>query len=674
MTFLNMMILVPFLLVVSTAAHTKTVTTLSEAATTSPSSASSISHSINTLLANKLLSQVLEKVSAMNVDAEMLAASLFRRLVGGDDGDDALEKVKSLLVKQLPDFEEMSNVVTDSLGVDKDFLKPFVKIVSRMSKLSNGKPSQFKSRFQSVLELVGQYINLNDKDEETGNVTPEDISKAVNGSTSGSVRDPMMNIFDLAKELLESKFGNLSSVIVPPDSQMPTEAPSLNLASSSVWMIVKSTWHRILAFVGEENSLESFMQLTPVKIIDRILGLGDEVSLVNFLAKKLDADFAQFLAEELNPYLGPLRDFESFYNFTRENKLNGIIDYFRSDKFRYTVNAMSRFISAYLEDAVSDDVMNQYIEFISFNNTDLHHFYKSILRNEGKTVDTQNSDSTITNSTQRYKRDVLQDIANSYKPGGDSEQIFDDDSTTSSGRQIQRYGVVSATNTALYDPARDGYGGSGYGGGGYGGYGMNMNTLDPYVVLGSLALGTILGFLLFRALRGTRRGRRDIGDGSLSLWQSDIPDGLLPWGTSAERVKREAPNFNKTGVEEFNLPNSMRGDIWSTNPLVEDDLLATQLEEEDIADHLNHLWRVYKHDNETTCVEAHLCDVMTTSTAERLTGKDSSMALLMASIGNLMGVVGSGQLMDKVTNSLVLGELFTCPTSTTTTTCHHHLL
>ncbi|KAG7162980.1 uncharacterized protein LOC121873185 [Homarus americanus] len=624
------------------------------------------STSTSSFLTNKLLTQLLGE----NLGMENLF-SLFKKLPGDVDGGTVVDKFKSLLLKQLPDFEAFSNVVADGVGLNQHFLKPFVKIVSNMGKLSKKKPLNSKSDIDAVFEFVGQYINTDDEDDPEDNSAAEDFSsEATDDDDSNTTNDINIKFFDLAKGLLESKFGNLSTVIASSTVDHPTELSSLNLTSSNVWMIVKSTWQKVLAYVEEENSLETFMQQTPVRIIDRVLSLGDDVNLVNFLAKKLDPDFAEFLAGEINPFLGPLKDFDSFYNFSKENGLSGIIDYFTSDKFSYSVNMLSRFVSAYLEDTVSDDVVNQYIEFISFNNTDLHNFYKSVLRSQGKTIDTGDSDVQRDNTTLRYKRDVLQNIPNSYKFNvADSDQIYSD-TTTNSGRQLQRYGVlgnVGSASSLLYDPSRDGYGGGGgySSGGGYGG--MNMNSLDPYVILGSLALGTILGFLLFRALRGTGGGRRDIGDGSLSLWQSDIPSQILPWGTNVERMKRQV---QEKGDEEFNLPDSLRGDVWSTDPLVGDNLLAEELEEDDIADQLNHLWRVYKHKNETACVHSHLCGVIANSTAEQLTGKDSSMALLMASVSNMMGMIGSGQLVDDVTKNLVVGDIFTCPTFTS---CHHLL-
>ncbi|KAK4309131.1 hypothetical protein Pmani_019236 [Petrolisthes manimaculis] len=458
--------------------------------------------------------------------------------------------------------------------------------------------------------------------------------------------------------LLEGKLGNLDFSFMVNATNLPTDMASLNSTYSTIWMMVKSTWQRILSYVKEENSLETFMQLTPVRIIDNIISLGDDINLMNFLAKKLDQDFAEFLASEVNPYLGPLRDFESFYNFTKESGYNGVIDYFTSEKFTYTVNVISKLISAYLEDTVSDDLLNQYIQFIAFNNTELLNFYKSVLNSQHNTV---NSDSNTDNSTQRFKRDVLESIANSYVQDLRPDQIATgtEEQNLNSRQLNARYpmntmGSMATMGTMgmpnhLYDPSRDGgYGGGGYGGGSY---------LDPYVVLGALALGTILGFLIFRALRGTRNGRRDIGDGSLSLWDSDLPHQILPWGSSVDRMKRQVND----DTQSFSLPSSLRGDVWSSDPLVTDNFLDDHLDEDDIAHHLNHLWRLYKDTNETACVHSHLCDVMANSTAHHLTGKDSSLPLIMASVGNLLGVAGSGQLMDDVTSSLVWGNSFTCP-------------
>ncbi|KAK4309129.1 hypothetical protein Pmani_019234 [Petrolisthes manimaculis] len=592
-----------------------------------------------------------------------LIMDVLENLLGSDGNESSqpsLKKVKSILTKKFLNAETLKAVLSDKMNIDKDYQKPLQMIASALMKSD-------KETGEGIMTILGTVIHdvilpKNQNEFEAEKEITEQVGSASNLNTM---------LLNMAMKIIDGKLGNLNLTFLSQATNLPTDMASLNSTYSTIWMMVKSTWQRILSYVKEENSLETFMQLTPVRIIDNIISLGDDINLMNFLAKKLDQDFAEFLASEVNPYLGPLRDFESFYNFTKESGYNGVIDYFTSEKFTYTVNVISKLISAYLEDTVSDDLLNQYIQFIAFNNTELLNFYKSVLKTEENKLALEGDSKTANNNnTQRLRRDVLESIASTYKMNPGTELNDGPNSRTIDSRQLQtRYGATNplALANTIYDPSRDGGygGGGGYGhsGGGYGGGGYSMNTLDPYVILGSLALGTILGFLIFRALRGTGNGRRDIGDGSLSLWDSDLPHQILPWGSSVDRMKRQVND----DTQSFSLPSSLRGDVWSSDPLVTDNFLDDHLDEDDIAHHLNHLWRLYKDTNETACVHSHLCDVMANSTAHHLTGKDSSLPLIMASVGNLLGVAGSGQLMDDVTSSLVFGKSYTC---TSQATCH----
>ncbi|KAK3872974.1 hypothetical protein Pcinc_021997 [Petrolisthes cinctipes] len=541
---------------------------------------------------------------------------------GNESSQQSLNNIKSILTKKFLNAETLKTVLSDKMNIDKDYKKPLQMIASELMKPD-------KETGEGIMAILGTVIHdiilpKNQKEFETEKEVTEQVGSASNLNTM---------LLNMAMKIIDGKLGNLNLTFLSQATNIPTDMASLNSTYSTIWMMVKSTWQRILSYVKEENSLETFMQLTPVRIIDNIISLGDDINLMNFLAKKLDQDFAEFLASEVNPYLGPLRDFESFYDFTKESGYNGVIDYFTSEKFTYTVNVISKLISAYLEDTVSDDLLNQYIEFISFNNTELLNFYKSVLKTEEKKLALEGDPKTVNNNNiQRIRRDVLESIASTYKMNPGTELNDEPNPRIIDSRQLQtRYGATNplALANTIYDPSRDGGygGGGGYGhsGGGYGGGGYSMNTLDPYVILGSLALGTILGFLIFRALRGTGNGRRDIGDGSLSLWDSDLPDQILPWGSSVDRMKRQVND----DTQSFSLPSSLRGDVWSSDPLVTDNFLDDHLDEDDIAHHLNHLWRLYKDTNETACVHSHLCDVMANSTAHHLTGKDSSLPLIM---------------------------------------------
>ncbi|KAG7162979.1 hypothetical protein Hamer_G002012 [Homarus americanus] len=476
------------------------------------------------------------------------------RGVGGDMAENVGSMLLPTILQQLPDADGLKTMITDGMGVHEDFLKPLLKLFDGMNKLDGAS----LRAFADGMDFIGGNSIMDGEGGVDGAVNDLNTETTINNQ-----------FLDLVKDVFGDELKGMTSLSLSKTTEgsgdMTDSFGNLDVTPTSVWMLVKSTWQRVLAYVEEENALSYFMQLTPVRIIDRVLSLGDDLNLMNFLAKKLDKDFAEFISEEVTPFLGPLKNFDSFYNFTKENGFSGVFDYFKSKNFGYTMTAMSRFISAYFDDTFSDDVADEYIAFISFNNPDLYNFYRSLLRSQKK--------------TEGRKYD------------------------SSAGRRVKREDFAKAASTF----------------------------------------------------------KRDIGDGSLSLWLSDLPDKVLPWGTSVERMKRDAHNFNKTGEEEFSLPDSLRGDVWSSDPLVGDNLLADELEEDDIADQLNHLWRVYKHSNQTTCVQSRLCDVIANSTAEQLTGKDSSMALLMASVSNLMGVVGPGQMMDDVIQTLVVGNPYSCP-------------
>ncbi|KAK4309132.1 hypothetical protein Pmani_019237 [Petrolisthes manimaculis] len=543
------------------------------------------------------------------------------------------------LIKYLPDGDHLSSSLVDSLGLHQDILKVASKIINKIKKM--------EVISSNISGSGGNFIennnnNIEEENDESANVKIVDF----NHQFLELIREVLT---DEIKELPIFNFSETNRNSNHNSTEVSTKQTTTT-TSNNVWMLIKSTWQRILVYVKDENSLETFMQQTPVRIINNIISLGDDLNLINFLAKKLDKDLAELISQEINPYMGPFQCFDSFYNFTKDNGFNNIIDYFSSPNLAHTVSAMSRFISAYFDDTFSEDVADDYIAFISFNNTELYNFYKSLLRSQ--------------KSGGRVKREEFNKAASSYKFNGYDFQP--QQPNTEDARQISRdtagYGGHSAASG--YGGYSGGYGSGGYGSsyGGGGGYGGAV--VDPAVVLSSVGIGALLGFLLFRIIRGTRNGRRDIGDGSLSLWDSDLPHQILPWGSSVDRMKRQVND----DTQSFSLPSSLRGDVWSSDPLVTDNFLDDHLDEDDIAYHLNHLWRLYKDTNETACVHSHLCDVMANSTAHHLTGKDSSLPLIMASVGKLLGVAGSGQLVDDVTNRVVLGTQFSCPGLNH---CHH---
>ncbi|KAK3872978.1 hypothetical protein Pcinc_022000 [Petrolisthes cinctipes] len=626
------------LLVVS--ASTKTIhSSLGEADTQVPSLLNSIWQTLNSKhssLGNSIWQTLHSKdtsVGEADTQVPSLLNSIWQTLTIKDTSEGKLNQSLLLkLIKYLPDGDHLSSSLVDSLGLHQDILKVVSKIINKIKKMEVISSNTSGSG--------GNYVENNNNIEEENDEAANNKIIDFNHQFLELIREVLT---DEIKELPIFNFSETSRSSKQNSTEVSTKQTTTTTTSNNVWMLIKSTWQRILAYVKDENSLETFLQQTPVRIINNIISLGDDLNLINFLAKKLDKDFAEFISQEINPYMGPFQCFDSFYNFTKENGFNNIIDYFSSPNFAHTVSAMSRFISSYFDDNFSEDVADDYIAFISFNNTELYNFYKSLLRSQ--------------KSGGRVKREEFNKAASSYKFNGYDFQP--QQPKIEDGRQISRdtagYGGHSAASG--YGGYSGGYGSGGYGSsyGGSGGYGGAV--VDPAVVLSSVGIGALLGFLLFRIIRGTRNGRRDIGDGSLSLWDSDLPDQILPWGSSVDRMKRQVND----DTQSFSLPSSLRGDVWSSDPLVTDNFLDDHLDEDDIAHHLNHLWRLYKDTNETACVHSHLCDVMANSTAHHLTGKDSSLPLIMASVGKLLGVAGSGQLVDEVTSRVVLGTQLSCP-------------
>ncbi|XP_064099474.1 keratin, type II cytoskeletal 2 epidermal-like [Macrobrachium nipponense] len=564
----------------------------------------------------------------------------------------------SVLQNALSDTKRVKSLVTDGLGLHEDFAKPLMKLHLELDKLKSSSVAKGPEEEDTVQgntgENVHSHYDLSDKkDEDT---------------------DMNWQILNAMKNVFAGEFANLSSIPLPSDLQLNFGSSNdHNLTAASAWMIVRSTWQRILAYVKEEHSIQRFMQITPIKIIDRILSIGDDISLAGFLAQKLHPDFALFLSEGISPHLGPFKDFNSFYDHAKEYGLDGIIDYLTSPKLASNMNALSKFISAYFDDTFSDDVVDQYITFISLNNTELYNFYKSI-------VNHQKAKHPVDTKTGRQKREDINKAINSFKYDGydfelkkyksGSDSIAERDSGYGGSGHGDGYGGGGGGgHSGGYGGGHSGgYGGGhsgdyGGGGGGYGGgYGSHSSTTtDPAVLLSSVALGALLGFLLFRLINGSRYfGKRDINDGSLSLLLSDQPEAQVPWGTNAERMKRDVShNGSHTEEDMFEIPAYTRGEVWSTDPFLGSD--TEGLDGDDMADHLNHLWMVYNETKEAGCVQSHLCDVVAKGTAEYLTGKESSIAILLASVSNMMGVEKAGQMVDDVIQTLVVGSNYACP-------------
>ncbi|KAK7006080.1 hypothetical protein SK128_027702, partial [Halocaridina rubra] len=543
-----------------------------------------------------------------------LVKSLTSKSGNGDTGTQLLHS----FLQQVPEGEDLPNTISDTLGLHRNFGKALFRIISAMKDVTNKSKKSGNMKDKSLSKkqkYSSDKLNSLDNEIDSNDI---DIDSAENEE---EYLDANSVFITAVKNIFAEEFGPLDFISFSTDGK-EGKPSSLNETSSTVtrdgiWMMIKSTWQRILAYAESENALKNFMENTPVKIVDRIVSLGDDVNLASFLAKKLDPEFADFLSEKLNPYLGPLKDFDSFYNFTREYGLNGIVDHFSAERVGNTLSTMSRLISAYMQDAVSEDIISEYIDFISFNNSDLRSLYKAFVVNK-----MENNPDAESDGTSRFKRQALHDIVDSVN-------------------NPVKYNVYSAYETDVKETdeeevntGRDfarasGYGGSGGGGGGgcYGCGGM-MQSMDPTVALGALALGTLLGLILARLLFGSRRnGKRDINDGSLSLWLSDMPDAVFPWNKGMERMKR---NVNQTGQEEnINVPASLRGDVWKSDPLVGEHFFDDVFEEDDIVNELNHVWGIYKNSSSPACVHSHVCHTLANSTAEDLTGKDSSMGLLM---------------------------------------------
>ncbi|XP_068231903.1 uncharacterized protein [Palaemon carinicauda] len=560
----------------------------------------------------------------------------------------------SVLQNTLSDTKRVKELVTDRLGLHEDFVKPLMKLRLELDKLKSS-PDRKGSEDDNVKDNVGNDFH----------------SPGLQNDDTTEPTDVNWQILNAMKNVFAGELANLSSIPMPKELQLNLgSSMDHNLTTASAWMIVKSTWQRILAYVKEEHSIQRFMQLTPVKIIDRLLSIGDDISIAGFLAQKLHPDFAIFLSDSISPHLGPFKDFDTFYNYAKQYRLDEIIDYLTSPKLANNMNALSKFISAYFDDTFSDEVVDQYITFISLNNTDLYNFYKSIVNN-------QKTKHAKINKTGRQKREEINKAINSfkydgydfvskkYKPG--SENIAERDSGYGGSGHGDGYGGGhSGGHSGGYGGGHSGGHSGGYGGygGGYGGHGgQSSTTTDPAVLLSSVALGALLGFLLFRLINGSRFfGKRDINDGSLSLLLSDQPEAHVPWGTNAERMKRDVSNNgSRTEEDMFEMPASIRGEVWSNDPFLGVDTEFEEFDGDDMADHLNHLWMVYNETKEAGCVQSHLCDVVVRRTADYLTGKESSIAILLASVSNMMGVERAGQMVDDVVQTMVVGSNYACP-------------
>ncbi|MPC61347.1 hypothetical protein E2C01_055417 [Portunus trituberculatus] len=500
-----------------------------------------------------------EAPSPGSEDLRDTVASLLRGM--SDDGSVMARLRSSLLpavIRKLPDPKG----VAASLGLHEDFLKPVRRILEGMK-------------------------DLQESPKEDDEASQNAIDAGVNDKFLGVVRDALREELGGLQVLssLGSSAGQESAVGLP---------EALNQTSASVWMLIKTTWARVLSYVKEEHALESFLQLTPVRILDRAISLGDDLSLMSFLAKKLDKDFAEHISSTVTPHLGPLSDIDSLYNFTRQQGAGGLLDYLSSPRLRSTVAAMARFVNAYFDDSFDDRVADDYISFISFNNPELRDFYRSLLQGGGEQAGRGG----------REKRDEFNRRTAAYKFNG---YDFQADPAAETSRQLHRDG-------------------GGHSGG---------------------------------LIRGTARGRRDIGDGSLSLWQSDQPfgGGDAARAVRAMRSARAAPE----GSEGLALDPALRGDVWSSAPLVDGETsTGLPLDEDDVANHLNQLWRAHRGSNSSTCVKSHLCSQLTGPGAAHV-----GMALLLSSTGGLLGVAGSGQLLDDVAGSLAQGQAYSCPTPST---------
>lgn len=515
-----------------------------------------------------------------------------------------------LFVQHLPpDLEEVVAVVSGGLGVDKELLRVLMTAVHMVAK-SHSKQGAIEER--GINMRVG-YASFNEREKSEKPIgdTVDDTESYEATSTSETISIPFLSRDSLNKR--QEKH------LIPPNA----------------WMIAKSTWQRFMRYMQEEKSSPLFTVLFPVKIIDRIFSLGDKINLVSSLTKKLEPDFALFLASEISPSMGPLKDFESLCNFVRNCRMGEICDYFSS--VGQPIHIMSYLISEFLQGSAADEALSPYIESTSFNNTELN-FHKADTRFHGKTATSDAKD--------RRKRNALENAVNSYTGhtpgdfqeawaapqdlagavgeagGGGGHRLVHPTSTTGfesqepqfeSQERLSDYGnVLSRQGYGVSGYGASGYGASGYGASGYGsGYVQDMSVFNPYIIMGSLALGLLLGFVVLPA----------IGDAIFS--------------SVVERVRRDVRDITETGRGEVLFPPSLTS-RWTSDPNAGEDLATgdealspEDIDEDDVVGFLNGLWRVYRDTNESSCVRYHLCGVLANSTARRLTGKDSGVALLM---------------------------------------------
>ncbi|XP_069980106.1 uncharacterized protein [Penaeus vannamei] len=541
------------------------------------------------------------------------------------------------------DPEEVATVVSEGLDVDEELLRALTQVVDIVTKLD--KTHETKEERRMNVEVDYPQFYEKEKSERT-------IDHPVVDMESDEVT--------VNSQLLKSaEIKSSEAISVPSNSHESIKGnQEMHLTASNVWFIAQSTWQKIMRYMQDEKSLSLFNLLFPVQIIDHIFSLGDKINLVISLAKKLDPDFSLFLASEITPYLGPLGDFESFCNFGRYCRMGEIYDHLSSVGKR--IHTMSYMISKFIGNSATDEALGHYIESTASNNTEFHmidipfHSNKNTdAKDRRRRTVQENFVSGFTGHTPEDYQEVWnapQDLAGTLSETGSREGDVLIHPTSSTGFEFQEPQFESHELLSQYGNrlSRQGYGVSGYGSGYGGGYVQDMSVFNPYIIMGSLALGLLLGFVVLPV----------------------IADAMF--SSVVERVKRDVQDL--TQRDEVIFPPSLTS-LWTSDPVagddftaVDEDLSPEDFEEADIADFLNGLWRIYRDTNESSCVHYHLCGVLANSTTGRLTGKDSGMVILMSSVSSLMGVVGSGQLIDDVTQTVLSGSLYSCPSITS---CGH---
>lgn len=365
------------------------------------------------------------------------------------------------------------------------------------------------------------------------------------------------------------------------------------------WTLLKPSIQHILSYLEDKYSISEIHQTIPFMLVENFLHFGDQLYLLHFLKKKLDKDFSKFIVEIISKYTRPIDDIAKVFRRIRQGEIENIM------------NDLGFHFLAFLKKTENEIAGNK------------HSFPYSAEHNHRQSRQVFN----------RYKKNTIRrdDHGYGHDDGGydhdDDGYGHDDDGyghgDDGYGHDDDGYGHDDDGYRHDDDGHDSGYSSSStHGGGGYGG-GYGSATLDPYVVLGSLALGSLLGYVLNLIINGTAAIGRDIPDSSFLLWLSDAPNY-----DSEPRVNdiggRSTRDVYGNLINENNPKE--REDWFNGLSRVEHNILDTHYP----SNKLNNLWRTYKSSDDPLSVRRELCQyLLQDATVEVLAGTSSVAALMM---------------------------------------------